>query len=398
MNKKNIIGIIAVSLTAIAVSPAFSADSLATVIVIDTAKGYPVFDDIIETETEPYIDFDIYDHCGGVFASTDSIYGGATAILSGAKKPVFDPLMNVRPNILGDIHFPEFISGSGRKGLYGDVGAFIEVDFGPPVNIGQRMTNGFAVLFLVTGDSYLGKYFTINEIDTGRFIVRCGSTNRIYFEYLTDGDVGGVRLEVLDYYDGPDSTYSYWKFGRGIENVYHRYLPKTDGKWCAAEIRFSELEIDRTREGFFDIPLDTTRLFYFRFVIDGDVGKRGSLHIDNVYFPGIYWDGCPIGLPRSTIQNTIRKLQLSPVQTRYRHGSLLVSSGGGIGLSDGSIRITDIRGNVVADVSSSSAVGSPAVFPLPSIPAGIYIADIHGRNRAGENFAGRSRFVVSGGR
>ncbi|MBN1575029.1 MAG: hypothetical protein JW913_00650, partial [Chitinispirillaceae bacterium] len=209
---------------------------------------------------------------------------------------------------------------------------------------------------------------------------------------------GGVRLEVLDYYDGPDSTYSFWKFYRGIENVYHRYLPKTDGKWCAAEIRFSELEIDRTRDGFVDIPLDITRLFYFRFVIDGDEGKKGRLHIDNIYFPGIYWFHCPIGYPRSTIKNTIRKPLPSPLQTRYRHGSLLVSRGGGTGLSDCRVRITDIRGNVVADVSSSSAVGSPAVFSLPSISAGLYIAEIRGKDRTGENFAGRSRFMVSGGR
>lgn len=288
------------------------------------------------------------------YVFNDKISGGNTVITKGIKE---DPEMPGYFNI-------EFIENSGYTGK----GLLLEGNFGKPIVQNSPMGNGYFGTGFNTYDSVRVKYWD----------AKSWRAKSIYFNYLTDGNIKAVTLEVMDKNDVPDAENPTRKGLRGPGIVWHRDLPGTNGRWRQLEIPFDSLKlaesaIDRT-------PLDVNALAKFEWKLQGPESQQGKLVIDNVYFPGV-WSVClcatAANVPLPSHSNLFYKV-------KHVNGKIQMAFDTKLPMKECKINIYNAQGKLLLVNNMNKAFAQTIVLPDCKFPSGLYFLKVQGMDAKGK--------------
>jgi hypothetical protein len=271
-------------------------------------------------------------------------------------------------------------------------GASIQMQFGKAfkqVNTMGDTTDiqGFTGIGIATYDSANALYFNMTTGKLGA-MGGTGSTESIYFEYLADGDFRYLTLEVRDSNDVPDKNTPTKKDMRGKGIVWYRNLPKTGPNlWRSVCIPFDSLITHSNWKNYKHIPLDKTKLATIQFRAQGPEGKKGTIQIDNVYFPKIVFNN------ETSVQNDIiRSGQQSAFRAFYRNGFVRVDWEPMRGLTSGKFCLIDSKGAIVKNERIAPA--SSLDFAALGIPAGLYFVFMNGADKTGKMISQQAPITI----
>jgi hypothetical protein len=316
------------------------------------------------------------------YAYDDNSIGGNSQVIQGAEKDPATGLLTLN-----------WLNGTGYNNRH--TGAAVKIQLGKTMRRANAPgdtvdVQGFVGMGFNVYDSVGAVYFNAT---TGKMGANGGqgSASSIYFEYLADGDFRNMTLEVSDSCDVPDKNQPTRKDTRGPGIVWFRNLPLTGpNTWKAVEIPFDSLVSHSTWKGYVAIPLKKTALAKIQFKAQGAEGKGGTIMIDNVYFPGILFNGIQ---PEHVRNSDGRLVQRSVFNGLYRSGKVWVSWSPRANFSSGKISLIDSKGTVVM----SDRIVAPAFsvnLAAEKVPTGLYFIQLNGFDTSGKSIILRSAITI----
>ncbi len=284
------------------------------------------------------------------YVFSDKFSGGNSVITKGAEE---------HPE-KGYYSLSEIIENSGYTGR----GLLLEGNFGKSFMQNSAMAEGFFGIGVNTYDSGRVRYWDAKNM----------GAKSIYFNYLTEGTIKAVTLEVKDKNDVSDADNPTRKGLRGPGIVWHRDFPGTNGRWRQLEIPFDSLKlaesaIDRT-------PLDVNALAKFEWKLQGSESQHGKIVIDNVYFPDVH-TGCLCDnvatIPQPSQSNSFFKV-------KYINGNVHVTFGNRVLMKDGKIDFYNAQGKLLMTNNIRNTGTFTINLPANKFPSGLYFLKLQGIN------------------